>query len=130
MHSPRAMAVFRPRVVALTDELIDRFVHCGSAELMDELAYALPISVMSEPLAVPVADRQRFLQWDAAISGIQTTGAAEGERALALMPHMYGHTTLRTDSRRWQRRSRSPRREAIAPRPGRQVTRRGDDALV
>jgi cytochrome P450 len=81
--TPRAITAFRPRVVALTDELIDRFVERGSADLMEDVAYVLPISVMCELMDVPVVDRHYFLEWDAAISGIQTTGAAESERALA-----------------------------------------------
>jgi cytochrome P450 len=81
--TPRAMAAFQPRVASLTDTLIDRFADRGSADLMEELAYVLPISVMSELMAVPAADRQLFIEWDAAISGIQATGAAQAERALA-----------------------------------------------
>ena len=80
---PRTMAAFRPNVVTLADELIDRFVERGSADLMAEFAYVLPISVMCALLAVPVEDREQFIEWDDAISGIQSTGAAEGERALA-----------------------------------------------
>jgi cytochrome P450 len=81
--TPRAMSAFRSDVVALTDELVDRFVERGSADLMAEFAYVLPISVMCALMDVPVADRLQFIEWDMAISGIQSTGAAEGERALA-----------------------------------------------
>jgi cytochrome P450 len=81
--SPRAMAAFRPRVVALVDELIDGFADHRSAELMHEFAYILPMSVMCELVGVPKVDRPRFLEWDEAIAGVQTTPAAEGPRALA-----------------------------------------------
>ena len=81
--TPRAMSAFRARIVVLADELIDQFAARGSADLMDEIAYVLPIGVMCELLDVPVVDRHRFLDWDAAISGIQSTGTAEAERALA-----------------------------------------------
>ena len=50
---------------------------------MAEFAYVLPISVMCQLAGVPVEDREKFVEWDVAISGIQSTGAAEGERALA-----------------------------------------------
>jgi len=81
--TPRTMAAFRPRVASLADALIDRFADRGSADLMDEFAYVLPISVMCELMAVPLQDRLRFIDWDTAISGIQATGAAQAERALA-----------------------------------------------
>jgi cytochrome P450 len=81
--TPRSMTGFRPKVVALADELIDRFVERGSADLMAEFAYVLPISVMCALMDVPVDDREQFIGWDMAISGIQSTGAAESERALA-----------------------------------------------
>jgi len=81
--TPRTMTAFQPRVVALADELIDRFVERGSADLMAEFANVMPISVMCALLSVPVDDREQFIEWDMAISGIQSTGAAESERALA-----------------------------------------------
>ena len=73
---PRTMAAFRPNVASLADELIDGFVERGSADLMAEFAYVLPISVMCALLAVPVEDREQFIDWDVAISGIQSTGAS------------------------------------------------------
>jgi cytochrome P450 len=81
--TPRIMAAFRPTVESLANSLIDRFSERGSADLMEEFASVLPISVMCELMAVPVQDRQRFVDWDNAISGIQATGVAQVERALA-----------------------------------------------
>jgi cytochrome P450 len=81
--TPRAMGALRQKVEALADALIDNFAERGSAELMADFAYVLPISVMCELLSVPVTDRERFVGWDTAISGIQSTGAAEAERAVA-----------------------------------------------
>lgn len=81
--TPRAMQAFRPRVIALTDDLIDRFAPRGTVELMDEFAYMLPISVMCDLMGVPASDRGRFLEWDQAISGVQSTASAEADRAVA-----------------------------------------------
>lgn len=55
----RTVERLRPRIVALVDELLDDF-GAGEAEeveVMDALAFRLPVTVIGEMLGVPVADR-------------------------------------------------------------------------
>jgi len=80
--APSVIDQLRPYAVALADQLIDAFNTRGSVELMSEFAYGFPMTVMCDLLGVPREDQDRFIQLDAAISGVQSTGAADGERAL------------------------------------------------
>ena len=57
---PPSMEALRPRVAALVDERLDRLSDLGEADVMAELAYPLPVTVISELMGVPVADRDWF----------------------------------------------------------------------
>jgi len=61
--TPRTVERLRPRVQALVDELLDAVVPTGSIELIEDLAYPLPVQVISEMLGVPPEDHERFKGW-------------------------------------------------------------------
>jgi cytochrome P450 len=61
--TPRTVERLRPRVQALVDELLDAVVPTGSIELIEDLAYPLPVQVISELLGVPPEDHERFKGW-------------------------------------------------------------------
>ncbi|MEV4896404.1 cytochrome P450 [Nonomuraea sp. NPDC055795] len=61
--TPRRVEALRPRVQEITDELIDAMEMNGSAELIDEFAFPLPIIVICELLGVPAEDRELFRAW-------------------------------------------------------------------
>ncbi|MGI8776600.1 MAG: cytochrome P450 [Acidimicrobiales bacterium] len=57
--TPRTVEALRGRVVAIVDELIDGF-GAGEVDLMDALAFPLPVTVIGEMLGVPAEDRAQF----------------------------------------------------------------------
>jgi cytochrome P450 len=57
--TPRSVEALRPRVVALVDGLLDRFGP-GEVEVMDALAFPLPVTVIGEMLGIPAEDRPQF----------------------------------------------------------------------
>jgi cytochrome P450 len=57
--TPRTVEALRPRVVALVDELIDGF-GSGEVDVMDALAFPLPVTVIGDMLGVPAEDRAQF----------------------------------------------------------------------
>ncbi|MGW1895457.1 cytochrome P450 family protein [Streptomyces sp. NPDC002004] len=59
----RRVAGLRPRVQAVTDELIDAFAPTGHADLVQDFALPLPVTVIGELLGVPPDDRDGFQQW-------------------------------------------------------------------
>jgi cytochrome P450 len=54
--TPRTVEKLRPRIVTLVDELLDGF-DPGEVEVMDALAFPLPVTVIGDMLGVPVDDR-------------------------------------------------------------------------
>ncbi|GGZ49672.1 MULTISPECIES: cytochrome P450 family protein [Streptomyces] len=56
----RRIEALRPRVTEITDRLLDTMVARGSADLVDALAFPLPMTVICELLGVPDIDRDAF----------------------------------------------------------------------
>ncbi|MFI5972989.1 cytochrome P450 [Streptomyces sp. NPDC051452] len=61
--TPRRVAEFAPRVQELTDRLIDDFARRGSADLIHEFAFPLPIYAICDLLGVPGEDQDDFRDW-------------------------------------------------------------------
>jgi cytochrome P450 len=69
--TPRMIEQLRPRIQQITDELLDKVQPQGSMDLITDFAYPLPITVISEMLGIPVADRTSFRTWTRAIMNMQ-----------------------------------------------------------
>ncbi|GAA2131008.1 cytochrome P450 [Actinomadura napierensis] len=68
--TPRTVARLEPQVEELTGRLLDEAAGQDEFELMRELAYPLPISIIAELLGVPRQDREMFRGWaDTRLSG-------------------------------------------------------------
>ncbi|MFF9017968.1 cytochrome P450 [Streptomyces sp. NPDC014870] len=61
--TPRRVAEFAPRVQELTDRLIGGFAARGSADLIHEFAFPLPIYAICDLLGVPEEDQDDFRDW-------------------------------------------------------------------
>ncbi len=61
--TPRTVSRLRPRIEQITDELLDDMAAGSTVDLMESLAFPLPISVICELLGVPDSDRGKFGAW-------------------------------------------------------------------
>ncbi|EHR62321.1 cytochrome P450 family protein [Saccharomonospora cyanea] len=59
----RAIERMRPRVEEITDGLLDRMAEQRTVNLLDALAFPLPITVICEMLGIPEHDREDFRRW-------------------------------------------------------------------
>ncbi len=68
--TPRAVRALRPRVERIADDLLDRLQGADSFDVIDAIAYPLPVAVICEMLGVPQEDRVPFreLSNDASLS--------------------------------------------------------------
>ncbi|MET3911042.1 cytochrome P450 [Bradyrhizobium sp. S3.3.6] len=67
----RAIVAMEPRIRAIADGLADELFANGSpADLVQSYARILPLSVISELLGLPMADRPRFIAWANAMSSL------------------------------------------------------------
>ncbi|QOG19255.1 MULTISPECIES: cytochrome P450 [Bradyrhizobium] len=67
----RAIVAMEPRIRAIADDLASKLFAAGSpADLVERYARILPLSVISELLGLPMADRPRFIAWANAMSSL------------------------------------------------------------
>jgi cytochrome P450 len=61
--TPRMVTGLAPRIAEVTAELLDGLHGATCFDLVDRLAYPLPVIVIAELLGIPVEDRGIFRQW-------------------------------------------------------------------
>lgn len=80
-----ALEAWRPRVREVAQQLLDAAAERGDVELVADLAYPLPVTIICELLGVPVADTPLFRQWSGALAATITPEflltASERERS-------------------------------------------------
>jgi cytochrome P450 len=80
----RTVARLRPRIEQIADELLDRLPPDGPADLIEDYAFPLPVTVICELLGVPAADRNDFRRWSKAIvSSVPPDVARESTRSVS-----------------------------------------------
>ena len=77
--TPRVVEALRPRIQHLVDDLLDAAQGRGTLDIIRDLAYPLPATVIAELLGVPAADRDTFKRWSEGIISFQGTGRATAE---------------------------------------------------
>jgi cytochrome P450 len=64
--TPKAIEEMRPRIAALVDAILDDADARGEIEVVDDLAFRLPVTVISEMLGVPTEDHEQLRAWTSA----------------------------------------------------------------
>jgi len=63
--TPRVVATLEPRISEITDELLTAVRGKRELELVSQVAYPLPVRIISELLGVPPGDHAKFASWSA-----------------------------------------------------------------
>ena len=81
----RRVEALRPRVQQITDELLDAMAAApdGRADLVEALAFPLPITVICELLGVPSMEREAFRAWSNEL--VAPTGEEAAQEAVKAM---------------------------------------------
>jgi cytochrome P450 len=61
--TPKVVDAQRPHIEQVVDELLSRAEARGELEVIEDLAYPLPVTVVCELLGVPPGDRETFKDW-------------------------------------------------------------------
>ena len=78
--TPRAVAQLEPRVRQIVDELLAPVRDGEPYDVIDQLAYPLPVIVIAEMLGVSAEDRPLFRQWsDALVNGLNEAASTEDQ---------------------------------------------------
>jgi cytochrome P450 len=84
--TPRVAERLRPHIQALVDTLLDRVQAAGTMDVIQDLAYPLPVSIIAELLSLPAQDRTRFKQWSDDIIAFSASLGGSPEHAMRAKP--------------------------------------------
>jgi cytochrome P450 len=102
----KSLARWEQELIApICNELIDRFVKRGSAELVRELTFEFPVRVIARLLGLPEEDFAQFQRWSIELIGL----GADIERGLAASESLKSYFAAVVADRR-----RSPRQDVIS----------------
>ncbi|MGI8554619.1 MAG: cytochrome P450 [Dehalococcoidia bacterium] len=65
--TPRRVAELEPRIRQITNQILDTLLPSGQIDLIEDLAYPLPVIIIAELLGVPSEDRAIFKRWSSII---------------------------------------------------------------
>lgn len=68
--TPRRVEAMRPHIQQIVDGLLDQVQDTGRMDVIQDLAFPLPSTVIAEMLGVPPEDRNQFRRWSSDIVGI------------------------------------------------------------
>ncbi len=61
--TPMTISKLEPRIESITHDLLNQVIEKGNMDLINDLAYPLPVTVIAELLGVPLQDRDTFRTW-------------------------------------------------------------------
>ncbi|GIH22236.1 cytochrome P450 [Acrocarpospora phusangensis] len=86
--TPRHVEHLRPRVQEIVDDLVDRLLEAGPpGDIMEALAFPLPITVLCEMIGVPVEDHVRFRGWVHDMLSSELTSEQRTQAAMTLIDY-------------------------------------------
>lgn len=79
--APRALELWRVRIDRIVEPLLDAVATAGEVDLMRDLAYPLPMHVITDLLGVPRADQGRFKKWSLDLGSFISSARFQPEQA-------------------------------------------------
>jgi len=99
--TPRMVAQLEPRITDITNELLDHVASAGQMDVVGDLAYPLPVTVIAELLGIPSELREDFKRWsDAIVAGDESHSEEERRALFQDIQGMYGYFTQVLEERR------------------------------
>jgi hypothetical protein len=109
--TPRVVENLRPRVQLIVDDLLDRVAKRKEMDLIRDLAYPLPVIVISEMLGIAAEDHAKFKEWSDALTALVDPMQAED----GMVPAQEAYVQLSAYLRRvFEERRREPRQDLIS----------------
>ncbi len=79
----RSSEVFRPRLEAATDRLLDTALESGRLEAIRDLATPIPVAMIADLMGIPAEDHPHLLEWSHAIVKVFDQRVTDEEGAAA-----------------------------------------------
>jgi cytochrome P450 len=69
--TPSRIEAMRPRIAEITESLLDKCAQQGGMEVIEDLAFALPVRVLCELMGLPASDQVLLRRWADRLLGFQ-----------------------------------------------------------
>lgn len=79
--SPRALEMWRSRVEVIVEPLLAAMASAETVDVLRDLAYPLPMTVITDLLGVPRADQARFKKWSMDLASFISSARFQPEQA-------------------------------------------------
>ncbi|QBD80529.1 cytochrome P450 [Ktedonosporobacter rubrisoli] len=97
--TPRVVTQLAPRITEITNELLDKVSNSAhELDVVRDLAYPLPVTVIAELLGIPTEMRADFKRWSDAL--VSDEGEEDREVLFAEIKSMYGYFAQVLEERR------------------------------
>ncbi len=96
--TPRTVANLAPRITELVNAYLDKVSASGHMDVIEDLAYPLPVTVIAELLGVPTSDQALFKYWSDTVVSFDRLG----EERIQAIKEMNSYLKAITDQRRQQ----------------------------
>ena len=90
--TPKAIEAMRPRIASIVDEILDDVDVRGEIEVVDDLAFKLPVTVISEMLGVPMEDHEHLRS----LTAVAVAALDPSDNVELLLPAAEGLRAMRT----------------------------------
>jgi cytochrome P450 len=90
--SPAVAEGLRPQIEAVVDVMLEPLARGGEADLMQAIAYPMPVRVIAEMLGVPESLHGRFINWSEAIANFMGNPNRTAEHARAAQEAVFALT--------------------------------------
>ncbi|HLZ63000.1 MAG TPA: cytochrome P450 [Ktedonosporobacter sp.] len=108
--TPRGLSQFSQRIAMITQTLLDRVRSQGHMDVVTDLAYPLPVAVITEMMGVPSEDSSFFQQW---VRGTSPDPTLEPRELQQATQHLERNLSAYLSSLLEERR-RSPREDLLS----------------
>lgn len=99
--TPRVVAQLAPRITEITNDLLDSITTTKEIDVVKDLAYPLPVTVIAELLGIPAERRADFKRWsDALVSGDYEESEEKRNTLIQELQGMYGYFNEVLEERR------------------------------
>jgi cytochrome P450 len=85
--TPRRIENLRPKIQTLCDRRLDAVMRAGKMDIIETIAYPLPITVIADLLGFPAADYQKFKKWSDDFATALALNAKPEQHAVATRSH-------------------------------------------
>ncbi len=80
--TPRTVARLEPRITSIVDSYLNNVALTGHMDIIADIAYPLPVTVIAELLGVPTEDQEKFKHWSDAVVSTNREAAMQAGKEM------------------------------------------------